>query len=385
MKYLFIDTETTGLPQNRNVSPMETNNWPRLVSVAYILSDEKEIVDKGYYIIKPKGFIIPPESTKVHGITTADAISRGMPIADVLEAIKPRIKECNYIVGHNVVFDINVLNAEFYRHDKTLPVSLKPYHCTMMWSKDFCGLPNNKYPTLEELYYILKGESFSDAHNAMADTQAAMDCFWILKDSGIIKPRNKRPDIIIYPTKDNLLWAIDNVLFTYAAKVHAFLTIAYNLKFNNNFIKWHIPTPYSKLKLIIPPKKLIKENNEIKFVDYDENEWIEDSFRFFDSHFSEDGFRNRTIQAVNDFEKEFGGENVIEIFGIKKPHNFLANFQLINESNWLDIAIFASKKRIPLFPQEDEIKSFKQMTNRFNEKREEQNHKEYEKHRELVN
>ena len=202
MKYLFIDTETTGLPKNRDLSPMVLDNWPRLVSVAYILCDEKNIVSQKYSLIKPDGFIIPPESTRVHGITTEEATSKGRVLSEVLDEIKAIVDECDYVVGHNVVFDINVLDAEFYRYNSTLPVSSKPYYCTMTLSKDFCGLPNNKNPRLGELYMILKGEAISNAHNAMADTEAAMECFWILFDRGIIKPAMSQ--MIVYPTGDNL-------------------------------------------------------------------------------------------------------------------------------------------------------------------------------------
>lgn len=57
MKYLFIDTEATGLPLNDSFSIDAINNWPRLVSVAYILCDNRKIVRDNYSIIKPNGFI----------------------------------------------------------------------------------------------------------------------------------------------------------------------------------------------------------------------------------------------------------------------------------------------------------------------------------------
>ena len=44
MKYLFIDTETTVLPKDDKLSPMIVDNWPRLVSLAYILCDDREIM-----------------------------------------------------------------------------------------------------------------------------------------------------------------------------------------------------------------------------------------------------------------------------------------------------------------------------------------------------
>jgi DNA polymerase III epsilon subunit-like protein len=246
MKYLFIDTETTGLPLDDSFSIDAINNWPRLVSVAYILCDDRKIVRGNCSIIKPIGFIIPPESTRVHGITSAEAISKGRVLSEVLDEIKGVINECDYIVGHNVVFDINVLNAEFFRDNMTLPVSLKPYYCTMLLSKDYCGLPNDKYPTLEELYSILKGESIANAHNAMTDAHASMECFWILKDSGIVGTKVEKPTIKIYPTEDNISWAAKQVSTEYAAKAYAYLTFASNLLYNkSNFLKSEEDDDYS--------------------------------------------------------------------------------------------------------------------------------------------
>jgi len=40
MKYLFFDTETTGLPMNYYAPAIDTNNWPRLVQLSYIITDD---------------------------------------------------------------------------------------------------------------------------------------------------------------------------------------------------------------------------------------------------------------------------------------------------------------------------------------------------------
>ncbi len=36
---LFIDTQTTGLPKNWNAPITDTKNWPRLVQIAWIITD----------------------------------------------------------------------------------------------------------------------------------------------------------------------------------------------------------------------------------------------------------------------------------------------------------------------------------------------------------
>ena len=37
--YLIFDTETTGLPKNYNAPITDTDNWPRLVQLAWQLHD----------------------------------------------------------------------------------------------------------------------------------------------------------------------------------------------------------------------------------------------------------------------------------------------------------------------------------------------------------
>ena len=56
--YLFFDTETTGLPRNWKAPVTDLDNWPRMVQIAWILTDgEGEQLDIADYIIKPGVFI----------------------------------------------------------------------------------------------------------------------------------------------------------------------------------------------------------------------------------------------------------------------------------------------------------------------------------------
>ena len=72
MKVLVFDTETTGLPKKRNTSIYETDNWPYIVQLSYILYDtcNNYIIDMSDNIIKlDENICIPEESTKIHKIT----------------------------------------------------------------------------------------------------------------------------------------------------------------------------------------------------------------------------------------------------------------------------------------------------------------------------
>ena len=83
--YLFFDTETTGLPRNWKAPVTDLNNWPRMIQIAWILSDNKgNRIESDDFIIKPENFKIPIEASKVHGISTEKAINEGEELEKVL-------------------------------------------------------------------------------------------------------------------------------------------------------------------------------------------------------------------------------------------------------------------------------------------------------------
>ena len=103
--------------------------------------------------------------------------------------------KADYIVGHNVRFDINVLSAELFRMNNKINLFEKPQICTMQLSVELCKIPNiwgsYKFPKLQELYYKLFNKFFEDAHNSMSDVKATFDCFYELRSRGVIKIKNK--------------------------------------------------------------------------------------------------------------------------------------------------------------------------------------------------
>lgn len=48
MMILFLDTETTGLPNRRSASFYHLSNWPRLVEIAWIECNENGTVESEY-------------------------------------------------------------------------------------------------------------------------------------------------------------------------------------------------------------------------------------------------------------------------------------------------------------------------------------------------
>ncbi|MEN8121004.1 MAG: 3'-5' exonuclease [Bacteroidota bacterium] len=189
--YLLFDTETTGLPKNYKAPVTDTDNWPRLVQIAWLTFDnDGNKIDNKDYIIKPLGFTIPNEASKLHGITTERAMEEGEDLDKVLSIFAEAIAKTDYLVAHNISFDEKIVGAEFVRKNFKTKWFSKKQICTMQASTNYCELPGKygyKWPNLMELHKKLFGHGFEEAHNAAADISATGKCFWELKELGVIR------------------------------------------------------------------------------------------------------------------------------------------------------------------------------------------------------
>lgn len=182
--YLIFDTETTGLPRNWSAPISDTDNWPRCVQIAWQLHDEMgKLVEHQDYLIKPKGFNIPFDAERIHGISTELAQHEGHSLQEVLEKFNIALSKAKFIVGQNLGFDINIMGCEFYRMGIDSAMSQMPVldTCTEV-TAELLKLPGGrggkfKLPTLTELHEYLFGEKFEEAHNATADVEATTRCF----------------------------------------------------------------------------------------------------------------------------------------------------------------------------------------------------------------
>jgi DNA polymerase III epsilon subunit-like protein len=190
MRLVFLDTETTGLPKYRNASALQAPyNWPDIVSVAWIVYDKGQLISSSYALIKPQGWVIGPESTKIHGITQAYANEHGSNMGFILNNLANDLKEANVVIGHNLEFDRNVLfNAYKWQ------LNLNPLHfwpareiCTMLKATDELKIPSKfpttyrpyKPPSLLELYEAtFPGRTIEGQHNAEKDVEVLTEIYW---------------------------------------------------------------------------------------------------------------------------------------------------------------------------------------------------------------
>ncbi|YCJ93077.1 MAG: DNA polymerase III subunit alpha [Candidatus Karelsulcia muelleri] len=212
--YIIFDTETTGLPKNYNAPII---NWPRLVRLSWCLYDENlKLIELKDYIIKPEGFEIPFNSTKIHGISTEEALEKGYKINFVLEKFKIRIKNYKFLIGHNIYFDLKVLCAEFIRLNKIHDLYKKKIIDTKEKSINFCAIKRGKgklkWPTLTELYKKLFNDTFI-AHDSKSDVLATSKCFFELLRIGIISLKNVNKKLLKINIKKINLSKIKNLNF----------------------------------------------------------------------------------------------------------------------------------------------------------------------------
>ena len=246
-KNVFVfDTETTGLPDRVPGGKWGTSSeyWSytmnskyensRIVSIAwaFIQSFDKLVLDGEniqHFIRYPEGFTNIP-TTHIHGISYERATNEGIPFNDIFEncGLYEKLANAEYIIAHNVNFDIHILLNELYRLSRcnepnssegSQNLTPKPQglsdqraictekacevirHIENLMAKGHCicsgelgrnickleyktrgwggsGNPSRGYkmPKLVELYKHFYGCEFDNAHNADGDVRALLRC-----------------------------------------------------------------------------------------------------------------------------------------------------------------------------------------------------------------
>lgn len=188
MPELFFDVETTGLPPRKaNPETFEQYNGCRVVSIAWVLRNDKTVYSQRYFVTDPGISDEKIGAEFVHGISREVMDKYGTKIQDVLLDFMKDVKNSDKIIAHNLEFDKSVLSAELFRvglSDDARRLMKFKNLCTMKSTTNLVRIKNSygsfKWPKLEELYKFLFGHVFENAHHAMCDVDALVECYYRL-------------------------------------------------------------------------------------------------------------------------------------------------------------------------------------------------------------
>ena len=110
MRVLIFDTETTGLPTDKNALYTEHEKWPHIVQLSFVVYDtdrRKSITTQDYIIKIPDDVEISEESIAVHGITRSISKRKGVPISLAMEEFQEYLKISD--INNNKAQKVNCL------------------------------------------------------------------------------------------------------------------------------------------------------------------------------------------------------------------------------------------------------------------------------------
>lgn len=188
---LFFDTETTGFAKFN--LPSSDPSQPHLVQLAAILTEDDGSPISSLSTIVKCPVPIPVAASNVHKIDDIKAAALGVDPFLACEMFKQMYAISNTIVGHNISFDIKIMQAAIFRATGEEFKLDKPKECTMQTAKPILQLPATakqvaagfgggfKVPKLEECYKHFFNEDLDGAHDALIDVEATKRVFFHMK------------------------------------------------------------------------------------------------------------------------------------------------------------------------------------------------------------
>jgi DNA polymerase-3 subunit epsilon len=193
MRVLVFDTETTGLPKERNASITSPELWPHILQLSYILydTDTKKIMTCKDHLIKigPK-IEITPGSFAIHGITPSACKRKGILIESALNEFNVYLNQADIVIGHNISFDKRMIMVECIRNKIRQQFTINGIRkfecCTMKCFTELCAIEVEnpatgekyfKFPKLSELHMKLFNVMPKSLHDALADVLICLRCY----------------------------------------------------------------------------------------------------------------------------------------------------------------------------------------------------------------
>lgn len=189
-----VDIETDGLPKKKSFQAPHDVEYPNVVQIAWVLMDvDGTVYKKGSELINYPG-IVWTEAFNVNNIDI-DLVKRiGKTPSDAYKIFVSNVKAADYVVAHNVDFDIPIIRNQLSKYFVQDVFVNKRTVCTMKETAKFCGIIEDngqyKYPKLSELYTKLFDYNIQQMHNAESDALLTAKCLKELITRGILQLRD---------------------------------------------------------------------------------------------------------------------------------------------------------------------------------------------------
>ncbi|WP_167855590.1 3'-5' exonuclease [Hymenobacter fodinae] len=218
---LFVDTETTGLPQRWNKPYSAERNWPHIAQLAWgVYTPEGELVkSENHYLRVPAGRM-QASAVAIHGLTPEFLQAQGQDLRDVLERLRQDLLTYQpLVVGHYLQLDFHVIGAGFYRAGLENPLAALPTLCTMQLTHISPPQQGRRYLRLGELHEQLFHMPMVLQHDAWADAQATAHCYFEMQRQHLLTDellQQQRPLQVPPPASPQKRWPLLAALLTAA-------------------------------------------------------------------------------------------------------------------------------------------------------------------------
>lgn len=177
MTVCVFDTETTGLIENHS---LKLDKQPEVIEFACAIVDWDLLLnvrEAFETFIRPYNLL--PERTKTTTGLSDEDLVKAPRFKEVAEAIKSYIEGSDVVVGHNLSYDIEMMDLEFERLGQKIAWPSTKV-CTIEQTIHITG---NRIK-LGDLYKMFTGVEHKDAHRAMPDVLATLTCLKGIREKG---------------------------------------------------------------------------------------------------------------------------------------------------------------------------------------------------------
>jgi DNA polymerase-3 subunit epsilon len=181
-----FDTETTGLIDNHSI---KLDKQPEVIEFASAWADWESLATDAPRMIDEFSVLIKPRNPISEEITSRTAIDNDMVrdaphFSSIFHQIYTLVSTADIICGHNLSFDMEILDLEFERMGQKIMWPAERI-CTVEQTAHIAQAAKRKGTgnriSLADLYFYLTGQEHEGAHRALVDVRATLRCLGELR------------------------------------------------------------------------------------------------------------------------------------------------------------------------------------------------------------